>query len=283
MNIEDKIHYQVINPEGKVCVAFIHGLMGFSGNWRKIINLCNEYCDNQRIPRFQFLIYDQRGHGRSFKPETGYTPEDYAQDLYELVQHVGWTQFHLVGHSMGGRNAYVFAYRYPQLLRSLVVEDMGPETKSASYKYYETLLNHIPTPFVDKEQMKLHFRDVFPKAMPYNEPPEVLSLFLQANLEEKENGTLDWKFSKQGILETVRLGHVKDRWHELASLRMPSLLIRGEKSGVLSDEVYQKVLQVNPNFNGVVVSGSGHWVHFDKAEEFANLIGQHISKVESSI
>lgn len=278
MSFAKNIHFQIINPEGVIRVAFIHGLMGFSGNWRKILNLCNELCDAQGIPRFQFLIYDQRGHGRSFKPETGYTPEDYAQDLYQLVQEVGWTDFHLVGHSMGARNAYTFAYLYPQLLKSLIVEDMGPETKSESYIYYEELLNKIPTPFANKELVKEHFQTKFPVAMKYNEPPAVLSAFLQANLEEKENGQWDWKFSKRAILETVRLGHVKDRWHEVASLRMPTLLIRGELSAVLSQDTYEKTLSINPNFTGKVVAGAGHWVHFDRANEFAELIFSHINQ-----
>lgn len=277
MKITEKIHHQVVNSESPYQVAFIHGLMGYSGNWRKIINLCNEICDKNQKTRFQFLIYDQRGHGRSFKPEAGYSPEDYAQDLLELTSTLGWSKFHLVGHSMGGRNAYVFAYLYPERLKSLIIEDMGPETKSESYKYYEQLLESIPTPFANKEAMKTHFKDVFPTAMKYAEPPETLSLFLQANLEEKQiDGRIDWKFSKQGILDTVRLGHVKDRWHEVASLRMPSLLIRGEDSAVLSDETYQKILQVNPNFKGQIVKGSGHWVHFDKAEEFAKLVYDHV-------
>ena len=62
--------------------------MAFSANWRKIASRLES--------EFQCLIYDQRGHGRSFKPETGYTPEVFAEDLYKITNELGWDRFHLV-------------------------------------------------------------------------------------------------------------------------------------------------------------------------------------------
>ena len=109
-----QFHYSVVgNPENPKKIVFVHGLMAFAANWRKIASrLENDFC---------CLIYDQRGHGRSFKPETGYSTKDFAMDLNKITSELGWSEFHLVGHSMGGRNAMVFAHLFPEKVKTFVL------------------------------------------------------------------------------------------------------------------------------------------------------------------
>lgn len=243
--------------------------MAFSANWRKIASRLED--------EFQCLIYDQRGHGRSFKPDSGYTPEDFAEDLYKITNELGWDQFHLVGHSMGGRNAMVFAHRYPEKLKTLTIEDMGPDKDGKAENYYHEMLDVIPTPFENKDAIRLFFEKEFFKKFSPKEPPIVLSTFLQANLEEKPNGKYDWRFSKQAVYEMVREGHLKDRWLEVSSFKMPVLLIRGETSHVLRAETFEKMLQVNPQITGLTLPGVGHWVHFEKYQEFVTELRNFIN------
>lgn len=235
-------------------------MMAFSANWRKIASRLEG--------DFQCLIYDQRGHGRSFKPESGYSPEDFAEDLYKITNELGWDRFHLVGHSMGGRNVMVFAHKHPEKVKTLTIEDMGPDRNPSSLNYYHQMLDVIPTPFLNKEGVKTFFDNEFFKKFTPKEPASILSAFLQANLEEKPDGKYDWKFSKQAVYEMVREGHEKDRWLEVSSFKMPVLLIRGEQSHVLKAETFDKMLQVNPQITGVTIPGVGHWVHFEKYIEF---------------
>ncbi|MBC7753796.1 MAG: alpha/beta hydrolase [Moraxellaceae bacterium] len=264
-------NYSVLGNAESPRVVFIHGLMAFSANWRKIAS---------RIQNdFQCLIYDQRGHGRSFKPESGYSPEVFAEDLNKITDELGWDSFHLVGHSMGGRNAIVFADLFPQKVRTLTIEDMGPEADSRSHLYYEKMLNAVPTPFDSKQSMKQFFASDFEKNFEAKEPISVLSTFLQANIEQVENTQLfDWRFSKQAIFETVKQGHIKDRWREVTHLSMPVLLIRGENSHVLKRETFEKMLQVNPKITGVEIKQAGHWIHYEKYEEFTSILREFLGK-----
>lgn len=276
MSILSNFHYSILGTNTQQRVVFIHGLMAFAANWRKIANrLEND---------FQCLIYDQRGHGRSFKPdvksatgESNYSPEAFAEDLNKITDELGWDTFHLVGHSMGGRNAMVFAHMYPEKVRTLTIEDMGPDSDPSMMGYYENMLGNIPTPFVDKTAVKNFFENDFKNGFASKEPPTVLSTFLQANLEEKENGSYDWRFSKQAVYEITREGHLKDRWLEVTSFKMPVLLIRGEKSHILKQETYEKMLAVNPNIQGVELAGAGHWVHYEKFEEFVQHFRQFVA------
>ncbi len=264
----DNFNYSVLGANSDSRIVFIHGLMAFSANWRKITNRLED--------SFQCLIYDQRGHGRSFKPESGYSPEVFAEDLNKITDELGWDHFHLVGHSMGGRNAMVFAHLYPKKVRSLTVEDIGPDADAKSYMYYEDMLNSVPTPFLTKQLMKDFFNQTFSTVFIAKESPSILSLFLQSNIEEKPGGLFDWKFSKEAIIAIVREGHEKDRWLEVNSFKMPVLLIRGQNSHVLKPETFEKMLLSNRNIQGVQIAGAGHWVHYDKFEEFTTVLKDFI-------
>lgn len=269
MSFLSNFHYSVLGNNTQKRIVFIHGLMAFAANWRKIANfLENDY---------QCLIYDQRGHGRSFKPDTGYSPEIFAEDLNKITDELGWTKFHLVGHSMGGRNAIVFAHLFSEKVQTLTIEDMGPDKDEKMYDYYRSMLNGIPTPFKDKLAVKHFFDHEFKNIFPSKEPPAVLSLFLQSNMEEKPDQSYDWRFSKPAILEIVREGHVKDRWYEVSSLKMPTLLVRGETSHILNKETFDKMLSVNPNFEGVEVAGAGHWIHYEKYAEFVQILREFLN------
>jgi len=271
MSFLSNFHYSILGTNTQERIVFVHGLMAFAANWRKIANRLES--------DFQCLIYDQRGHGRSFKPESGYSPEVFAEDLDKITTELGWDKFHLVGHSMGGRNVMVFANLYPHKVRTLTIEDMSPDRDPAMEAYYHNMLGGIPTPFASKDAVKEFFANDFRKIFKSKEPPAVLSTFLQANMEEKPNGQFDWRFSKNAVFEIVKEGHLKDRWLEVSSFKMPVLLIRGENSHIFSRESYEKMLAINPNIEGVEIAGTGHWIHYEKFEEFVlcfrNFIASH--------
>ena len=250
------------NPAGRRWV-FVHGLMGFLNNWQRITSqLAETEC---------CLTYDQRGHGKSFKQDSGYDPEDYARDLKDLTDALGWDRFILVGHSMGGRNVLVFASLFPEKVEKLIIEDIGPHPSSAANGYYSNLLNSVPTPFTTREAAMDFFKNEFPAKVKTTEPPNVLASFLYANLIEKD-GAWDWRFSKNGILETVKAGHKEDRWHLVESLKVPTLWMRGGESKELKIETFQKILASNPMIQGVEIEGAGHWIHSEKPLEFSQAV-----------
>ena len=260
----DNFNYHFYGPDEGRKWIFIHGLMGFGQNWRRITSGLEQ---TERC-----FAYDQRGHGRSFKPATGYSPEDYADDLKKIVDELGWKKFILVGHSMGGRNVLVFAAKYPEYVEKLVIEDIGPEASPNASEYYDYLLNLAPTPFANRDEARQFFAEDFVKIAKTRENVDVMSKFFYSNMDEKPDGTVDWRFSKNGIIESVKAGRDRDRWQELESLKMPSLLIRGENSKELSPETYKAMLASNPMIKGVEIAKAGHWVHSDQPQAFVEAL-----------
>ena len=96
-------------------VAFIHSLALDRSVWNGVVE--------QLAPHASVLVYDCRGHGQSARGTAGFTMERFAQDLAELLAHVGWPSAAIAGCSMGGGVAQAFAGLYPDRTDALALID----------------------------------------------------------------------------------------------------------------------------------------------------------------
>ncbi len=99
-------------------VVFIHGFQASARIWRMI---------QEALPadRYTSIAINNRGAGGSDAPadEHDYSVEIFANDAFELVEQLGWTDFTLVGHSLGGATVAQFAVDHPGSLKGLVLLD----------------------------------------------------------------------------------------------------------------------------------------------------------------
>ena len=75
---------------------------------------------------FQIVTYDRRAAGRSGYPEEGFTMQDFAKDIRELLRHLGHERAHIWGTSAGGQITLAFGLHYPEAAASLVITDSAP-------------------------------------------------------------------------------------------------------------------------------------------------------------
>ena len=104
-------------------VLFIHGFQASARIWQAV---------QAALPadRYTSIAINNRGAGQSDAPpeESDFGVEVFASDAFELVSQLGWTGFTLVGHSLGGATAAVFAVEHPEVLKALVLLDpSGPD------------------------------------------------------------------------------------------------------------------------------------------------------------
>lgn len=96
------------------------GLGAFKTNWqRQTRDLGHDLAD-----KYTCLIFDNRGMGESDKPVGRYSTSSMAEDLIEVIDHVGWTgprELHAIGVSMGGMIAQELAYIIPERVASLTL------------------------------------------------------------------------------------------------------------------------------------------------------------------
>jgi 3-oxoadipate enol-lactonase len=96
-------------------IALIHSLALDRSFWNGVVPLLTPHAD--------VLTFDCRGHGQSAKAKMVYTPELFAGDLANLLEHVNWPRAVIAGCSMGGCIAQAFAGVYPNRVEGLVVID----------------------------------------------------------------------------------------------------------------------------------------------------------------
>jgi len=270
MSYLQNFKYEISSEPHPHKLVFLHGVMGSAANWRRVIPAFED--------RYQVLAYDQRGHGWSFKPATGYSPEDYSLDLKLIVDELGWNKISLIGHSMGGRNALHFAQKYPQRLETLVLEDIGPEGNMDAMKKTIGYVEMVPVPFTNKKAAREYFNNQFVPKLGGGKAAHVLAEFFYTNIEPKPDGSADWRFSKNAILSSLVSGHFKPRWDAVEDLKIPTLFLRGEHSEDFPRAEFDKVLRVNPAIEGAQIAGAGHWVHFDNPQEFIRVVNDFLTR-----
>lgn len=111
--------------------------------------------------RFRVTLYDLRGHGRSDMPASGYTPATLAEDLTELLDHLGIEKAHFLAHSFGGVVAMNFACRSPHRCSSLVLADSHISAVRHVETPQEWVFGAEIQPILDEHDLKLDTRDPY--------------------------------------------------------------------------------------------------------------------------
>ena len=101
-----QLHSNILG-QGKPFVI-LHGFLGMSDNWK---TLGNQFSD----AGFEVHLVDQRNHGRSFHDEL-FNYEVLVEDLKNYCESHQLEDIVLLGHSMGGKTAMLFATIYPELV-----------------------------------------------------------------------------------------------------------------------------------------------------------------------
>lgn len=96
-------------------LLLLHGMADHALVWSSL----GDYLSSN----YQVIAPDLRGHGESDKPATGYHFQDYIGDLRALVNHLGWTQAHILGHSWSAKIAAIWATQQPEVFKSLILVD----------------------------------------------------------------------------------------------------------------------------------------------------------------
>ncbi len=109
-------HYRDWGGQGR-SIVLLHGLASNSHIFDLVAPILAEH--------FRVIALDQRGHGESDKPETGYRFDEVDADLLALLDVLGFERAVIAGHSWGGNVALQFAAEHPDRVTALVLIDGG--------------------------------------------------------------------------------------------------------------------------------------------------------------
>ncbi len=231
-------------------LLFLHGLSDTSDQFLPIANLLPE--------NWHILALDQRGHGGSWKPEIGYSPPDYAKDIKDFIDELGIGSLHIFGHSMGGRNAFVFASLFPKKIQSLIIGDIGPDENLNDIKETVIFFNSLPKSFNSESEAREHLEQRKPG---YSD--ENLNILMK-NLKIGPNGNLIWRYSNEACIASIKECRSRSWWEEYHNIQCPVLLFHVEGSTELPENVGKRMITEIQNVKYVKIQNSGHNFHLEQ-------------------
>lgn len=240
-----------IPPLGVRGLLILHGFLGMSDNWKTIGT-------QFAADGFQVHLLDLRNHGKSFHSDE-FSYEVMAQDVYAYCRANDLEKVNIIGHSMGGKTAMLFATLYPEMVEKLIVADIGP-------KFYP---QHHQTIFEGLNAVD------FSKKPSRNEVEVLLSeyitdfgtrQFLMKSLYWQEPGQLAFRFNL--AVFNKKMDEIGKSLSENAVFNKPTLFIRGGKSNYILDEDFESVKQHFPDCKIETIPNVGHWLHSENPKLF---------------
>jgi peroxiredoxin len=228
---------------------------------------------------------DLRGHGDSEWPADGdYGPEAFAGDVYAIATAMPEPPV-LVGASLGGIASMVAIGTHDEAVaRGLVLVDVAPKIEqSGAMRIGAFMSEHLEDGFGSLEEVA----DAVAAYNPHRPRPTDLS-GLKKNVRLREDGRWVWHWDprfmsgKLGSRDETRASLVhEERLQDAARhIKVPTLLVRGRVSDLLSEEGAQDLLRLVPHAEYVDVEGAGHMVAGDKNDLFNDAIVGFLDRLE---
>lgn len=244
------------SPDGTP-VVLVHG---YADSWRTFEPLLRHL-----PPSVHAYAPTQRGHGDADKPECGYLPEDFADDLAAFLDAVGIAWAVLVGASSGGVQARILAGRSPDRVAGLILLGV-PATlagKPEVLEFWDTV-RELDDP-VDPA-----FAERFSRGLAAAPVP---AAFLRTVVEDSLKAPARvWRETMRGLLDT-------DLGATLAGIRVPTLAVWGDRDPVITREDQQTILDAILGAELRVYEGVGHVPYWERPERVARDVAEFAAAV----
>lgn len=260
-------HYYewVTHTEGesnKPVLVFLHGWGGSARYWRPTAVALAD--------RFDCLLYDLRGFGRSPLPAApsqalpGYALEDYVQDLAELLDALGLERAFINGHSTGASVALLFAHHYPERVERTILTCSGifPYNRWAFSAFHWAGRNIVRLRFNWFRRVpgmdRLFMARFLQRPIPAAERRAFLEDYLAANTE-----------AAAGTIRTAVSRHAAQVMPQaFAGLRVPTLLVSGEKDIIIPNWMGQRAAALNEGVTHCELPQTAHFPMLEDAPRY---------------
>jgi pimeloyl-ACP methyl ester carboxylesterase len=248
-----RFHYLDWGTRTRRPIVFLHGGGLNAHTWDVVCLMLRQ--------DYHCVALDQRGHGDSeWEPTADYSFESQIRDIEGFVEKLALQRPLIVGHSMGGFAAMGYAMRHAKTMAGLVLVDVGPELSMDGAKRIRE--------FVSQDRVLDSVDEFVQKAMSFNpmRNPALLRRSLLHNLRQLPNGKWTWKHDPNRMspdFNKERIARAKQIFDEVHSISCPTLVLRGDRSDVFSDDNASKFAGALPNGKWIRVPNAGHTIQGD--------------------
>ncbi len=218
---------------------------------------------------YHAVAFDARGHGDSdWAPDGRYGQDVMVQDLKCVVAALGNRRPVLVGASMGGGTSLVAIGEDHVDATALVLVDIAPRIEIEGANKIEAFMSQKPEGFSSLEEVA----EAIGNYQPHRKRPKNLD-GLAKNVRLGKDGKYHWHWDPRFRVPSRDLHKRRERLEACArNLTLPTLLVRGGLSDVLSEEGAQSFLKLCPHSEYVNVTEAGHMVAGDRNDVFGTAV-----------
>jgi pimeloyl-ACP methyl ester carboxylesterase/tetratricopeptide (TPR) repeat protein len=238
-------------------VILLHGITDSSVSFREVLPLLDQ--------KFRVYALDQRGHGDSDRPETGYSMKDFASDVAAFMDAKQIRKAIVVGHSMGSFVAMQTALDHPSRVSKLVLVGTAPKANKPGMEEFIGAINSLPEP------VPASFAREFVIS---TSSPTVKAEFVDAlTAETLKLPARVWKSALAGAL-------ARDFTSDLHRIDVPVTIFWGAKETLFVRADQDALIAGLPKSSLVVYPNSGHAPHWEEPGKFAADLNRVLKGVE---
>jgi len=254
-----RLHYREWGDATAPPLVLLHGFTGHARSWDSFAKAMSR--------RYRVLVLDQRGHGESGWT-TDYSNAAMVADLRAFVTALGLRRFDLLGLSMGGSVAYNYAGSRPAELARLVIVDIGPELVASGSQRIQAGVQASDT-FDSIEAAVASSRAANPRA-----DEDEMRNRVRHNLMRTADGR--WTFRYDKALRAPGRPRprpsTEENWQAWRQITVPTLLLRGGVSDILSRETAERMAKEIRDCRLVEIPGSGHSIPLEAPARFLEAV-----------
>lgn len=246
-----RLRYAEQGPRDGEPVLLLHG---FSDSWYSFSRVLPYFPWNWRV-----IAVDQRGHGESAQPLTGYSMDRFATDALQLLDMLDIPSATVVGHCMGSvvarQMAVLAPARIPRLVLAGTCADTSQEIVLQLREAVESLTDPVDPGFICDFQMSTVHQAL---------PAEFLNGIIA---ESAKLPARVWRAALDGFLAART---------DLSAVRCPTLILWGDHD-IFPFEQQEAVLRGIPNARLHVESDIGHSMHWEAPETFVREVAAFVN------
>jgi len=221
------------------------------------------------------IAFDARGHGDSDWASDGvYGQDSMVEDLCALMEVLDEPRPVLVGASMGGGTSLVAIGEDRVDATALVLVDIAPKLEPEGVKKIGEFMRNKPEGYDSLEEVA----EAIGAYQPHRKPPKDLD-GLAKNLRLDDKGKYRWHWDPRFLIRPRDLAKRSERLEACTrELSLPTLLVRGGLSDVLSEQGAEAFRESCPHTEYVNITGAGHMVAGDRNDVFGNAVIEFLAR-----
>ncbi|MEE8518031.1 MAG: alpha/beta hydrolase [Dehalococcoidia bacterium] len=254
------IHYVDWGGEGKQPMVLLHGLQDCARLW--------DYFALPMSAKYHVIAVDHRGHGDSPRatPES-YKLTDYVSEVGDVIEGLGLTDVVLAGHSAGSKNAWIYAAGHPGRISRLIITDMDPDSHNPGSVEMISRYKSEDDDYADLAAVIERLRSRQPHST-----DDVLEHCAVHLTKPNGSGGLVWKRDRTVVTAYDR----PEAWGFLPQLSVPTLIVRGADSTLLTSPVARRMNDMIPDCRLVELPHAAHWVHLEQIEAYQRTVEEFL-------